>query len=494
MLESIQRMFDALHDRGIQYCHWKSNEHLEPALNGDTDLDMLFRSSDRSKLDILLNECGLKRFRATHLSQYNAIEDYIGFDKNEAKIWHLHLHYRLTIGENHLKGYTLGRWGDYILRNRVLHELGVYTSCPEDELVLLFTRIALKYSLHSAVAILSEDDNIEMKWLKDRINKDEFLKHAEWLVGPTCGQMIVSMLKEGVKYKRDFYKLEKQLKKELRCFTGNNAFESFINREIRTVYWVIGGINHRLHGNASKPYSRVSPSGGCVIAFIGSDGAGKSTTIKYVREELSKKLDIKEVYLGSGDGSSSILRKPMKMIAKRVGGKGLGASVDQEYENAESEKKGVSIKARLYTISKFIWAVTLASEKKSKMKEITKARNNGMIVLLDRYPQCRFYGVNDGPLLYKYIDSKSAFLRHNAENEYKIYEMFEKNPPDLTIKLIAPIEIAMRRKPEMTREELDKKLEAVMTMQPSDQVIIVDTSVEMKQSFGEVMNAIWEII
>lgn len=492
MLESIKRMFDSLHSNDILYCHWKSNEHLEPALNGDTDLDILFQPSDRSKLDCVLNGCGLKRFRATPLSQYNAIEDYIGFDKQEAKIWHLHLHYQLTIGENHLKGYTLGSWGDYLLNNRILHESGVFTSCPEDELVLLFARIALKYTIHSVLSPLSNDDRVEMSWLQDKINPSVFKEHAEYLVGDKCSKLIQGMLSKEIKYKREFAGLKNRLCLELRCFTGNTPISSWVKREIRTVYWIFGGINHRLHGNASKPYSRVSPSGGCVVAFIGSDGAGKSTTIKYVRNELSKKLDIKEVYLGSGDGSSSLLRRPMKIVAKRVGGKGLGVSVEKEYQEADSKKKKVSLKAKLYSFAKYEWAMALAREKKAKMREITKARNNGMIVLLDRYPQCKVYGVNDGPLLHKYIDSESKFLKNRAQYEQQIYEMFEQNPPDLTIRLIAPIEVAMQRKPEMTYEELEKKLEAVMAMSPSKEIVTIDTSVDKKQSFGEVMDQIWQ--
>lgn len=51
MLKTIKDMLEALEINDIQYCHWKSNEHLEPALNGDTDLDMLFLPEQRSIVD-----------------------------------------------------------------------------------------------------------------------------------------------------------------------------------------------------------------------------------------------------------------------------------------------------------------------------------------------------------------------------------------------------------------------------------------------------------
>ena len=62
MLKSIKQMLDAFEDKNIKYCHWKSNEHLESALMGDTDLDMLFFSEQRSKLDEVLNACDLIGF------------------------------------------------------------------------------------------------------------------------------------------------------------------------------------------------------------------------------------------------------------------------------------------------------------------------------------------------------------------------------------------------------------------------------------------------
>lgn len=144
MLISIKRMLDAFEQKGIVYCHWKSNEHLAEALTGDTDLDVLFAPEQRSLLDATLNECGLKRFRSTPLMQYNAIEDFIGFDEEEGKIWHLHTHYRMTLGENHLKGYTITPWTKIILDNRRWDESGIWCSAIEDELVLLVVRMTMK--------------------------------------------------------------------------------------------------------------------------------------------------------------------------------------------------------------------------------------------------------------------------------------------------------------------------------------------------------------
>lgn len=234
---------------------------------------------------------------------------------------------------------------------------------------------------------------------------------------------------------------------------------------------------------------RISPSGGLVVAILGCDGAGKSTTLSYVKREFNKKLDVVSVYLGSGDGSSSILRKPMKLVARKVSGKGVGHAVEKEY----AENKRISIKSRLYSVAKILWAVTLAKEKKKKLRNIVKARNNGLLVLTDRYPQIIIPGASDGPLLSRYRSGK-GLLKRIADWEERIYELFARNAPDLVIKLTVSPETAIKRKPEMTVEEIRNKHSIIMNLDISEHIAIIDTSRPFEKTRGEVMKKIWEMI
>ena len=40
-LKTIAAALDAMSERGIQYCHWKSNYHIEYAVTGREDVDIL---------------------------------------------------------------------------------------------------------------------------------------------------------------------------------------------------------------------------------------------------------------------------------------------------------------------------------------------------------------------------------------------------------------------------------------------------------------------
>lgn len=489
MLKSIKNVFDAFEDNGIIYCHWKSNEHLEEALKGDTDLDILFLPEQRSLLDVTLNQCGLKRFRSTPLMQYNAIEDYIGFDETESKIWHMHIHYRMTLGEKHLKGYTITPWTKIIFNNRRKDKSGIWCSSYEDELVLLIVRMTMKLRLRDKYHKIGHDDIIELHWLQERVVKSDLLKSANVLVGAKAAHIIVNLLDKGLTRKNQLNRLHRMLLKELKLFTGFSGFGSRRMRMKRELFWFFGGVKRRLGWNSKVANRRVSPSGGLVVSFLGCDGAGKSTTLAYVKNEFNKKIDVATIYFGSGDGSSSLLRKPMKAIAKRIGGKGVGHSIAKEY----NDKKRVSLKARVYSACKIVWAVTLAIEKKYKFRDMVKARNNSMLVLTDRYPQTNMPECSDGPLLHRYMNKKGIFKKI-AVWEEKIYKLAKVNQPDLAVKLIVPTEIAISRKPEMTSEEIEQKKSIVMSMDVADKILVVDTSSPFEKTRSEIMAEIWKLI
>lgn len=489
MLSSIDRLLKALDEHHITYCHWKSNEHLGEALDGDTDLDILFDPAQRTELERTFDECGLKRFRATPLMQYNGIEDFIGFDQEAAKIWHVHTHYRMTLGEKHLKGYTITPWGALLLKDRVRGEADVWTSDPSEELVLLLCRIALKLRWRDTGRSLGKDDQVEIAWLKKRVSKNELAVAANKMVGEKSKGIVLKLYDLELSKKSRFTSLQKSLRKELKPFTAYSKAGSWFARTKREIFWMYGGVKRRLGWSNYSANRRVSPSGGLVVAILGCDGAGKSTTLSYIKKQFGTKLDVVSIYFGSGDGSSSLLRKPMKLVARRVGGKGIGHAVEKEYK----EKKGVSLKARLYYLAKVLWAVTLAKEKKTKQKQMVKARNNGLLVLTDRYPQSNMPGASDGPLLSRYQDGH-GLMRRIGNWEKHIYESFAINAPDLTIKLMVPTEVAIVRKPEMTSEEIENKKNIVMGMDISEHTAIIDTSRPFEITRGEVMKEIWDLI
>ena len=174
----------------------------------------------------------------------------------------------------------------------------------------------------------------------------------------------------------------------------------------------------------------------------------------------------------------------MRLVAKRLN-KSKGTSKDSSGHQAKKKKGGLG------RLAKILWAIALANEKKRKLRQMTTMRNNGMLVLTDRYPQTAFPGINDGPLL---SDYKHGLMGCISRWEWRIYERASINKPDLVIKLMVPSEVALRRKPDMTLEKIEEKRRIVTALDIAETTIEVDTTKPFEVTRSEAMKAIWEKI
>ena len=117
-----------------------------------------------------------------------------------------------------------------------------------------------------------------------------------------------------------------------------------------------------------------------------------------------------------------------------------------------------------------------------------------MLVLCDRYPQTSVQGFNDGPLLAALADSRSRFLRRLGAWEQAVYAEAVGDGPDLVLKLRVSPAVAVARKPEMSTEEIERRLSAVAAVElgPRCSVLEVDADRPLEDVLLEVKRAIWE--
>jgi thymidylate kinase len=239
------------------------------------------------------------------------------------------------------------------------------------------------------------------------------------------------------------------------------------------------------------------------VVFVGVDGAGKSTLIRRVKEWLSWKIDICVIYFGSGEGMSSLLRYPLTKFVSLVKRKKAKEKiikknnisntnkVDESNEIVKSEKAKKSVAYRLF---KVIWAITLGFEKKSKFKRLWKAKEQGLIVICDRYPQIQVMGFNDGPLLNNWMNSRNKMKRKIARWEYNIYKLCNVYNPDILIKLKIPEEISCQRKPETPIKIIKDKIDAVEKIKynTNTQIYSIDTDEEIEKVLLKIKKIIWK--
>ena len=191
---------------------------------------------------------------------------------------------------------------------------------------------------------------------------------------------------------------------------------------------------------------------GMLVAVIGSDGSGKSTLSRDLHRRLSSKADATHLYFGSGDGPSSLLRRPMKAVKDRL----LGSKTTSAGHPARERSTGPLMRA-----AKVAWALALAAEKRRKLRTAVLARDEGTVVVCDRYPQVQFPGQNDGPLLWRWSRSGSRLLRRIASWEARPYELAARTSPDLVVRLSVDAETASTRRPGLAREYLEERIALV---------------------------------
>lgn len=489
MIETANRLFKIWNSKGIKYCHWKSNEHLCAGLAGDTDLDILIDRKDSNAAQACLLKCGFKRFEAVSYLKYVAIEDYIGFDEDTGNLLHIHLHFELVIGRKFLKQYHLP-WENEILNSAIRSNFGVMTINPEFEIILLIIRFITKHSISSSMfnkrrIPFNKNERKEFCWLIKRLDKERLLKNARRLLGEETAREMTGLIEnKKCNFKRSF---SKTILKKLSYYKSDSSeFKLFFLH----YYYKLSLIKNYIALMFLKhpvPYKRKMVEGGRIIAFLGADGSGKTTIIKNMSSWLSWKINVFPIYFGSGDGQTSILMMPLKLIVK-VRQFFRGDVVKLEKLKNETSKKG-----RLYRLGKALWAILLIYDKKKKFQKMIRARNKGMVVICDRYPQVQYLSMNDGPLLSDWLSSSCWIKKKISGLEEEIYTQVSEYEPDIIFKLQVPIATALKRKKDTPSYIVEKKIEIVekLKFRNNDRVIKIDTSDELQQTILNVKRHIW---
>jgi thymidylate kinase len=481
-------LFDALKRAGVRYCHFKSNAHLLAGLEGLTDLDLLCDSQQVELTEQTLARHGFRRFPAHPSRGYLGVEDYFGIDQHTGRLLHLHLHYRLIVGERFLKNYRLP-WESEFLERRVFDEsAGVYVADPALEWLLLVCRAALKIRWRDrALAVVGsrrgESGGLrgEHFWLGGRVDRQAPKAHAEELLDAGVGELVELALADDLAFGR-LKRLRRELLQSEKVFRGYRRIPALGVRWSRELRWMVGTVNRR-YLRRPFPYSRSAPGGGTVVAVIGSDGAGKSSVSGLLYSWLTRKLDVIPIYFGSGDGQSSILRWPLKVILDLTRGRSNSPSRDPEQR-----------RTRDIGFARAVWAVVLAREKRSKLRKAIRARERGFIVICDRYPQTQVDGVNDGPLLWRWRTSTSRLRRALARWEDRIYTVAASVPPDVVVRLLVTPETAAARRPGDDPAELEFRTQLVRGLRFDTArfgVIDIDADADLDSVVLEVKRQLW---
>ena len=471
----------------VQYCYWKSSRRLHLALAGASDLDILVAPLDRMNAVRALDRIGFKAFPSSHNREHSAVISFIGFDETSGLIHHVHLHFRIVLGNAMVKNWVMPRQDEILARTSIHQLIPIRMLDPADAAVLLIVRAALELRRSEPIAIrqwgaLNKKFSDELVHLREQVSHSAFTARASQIFsGPLANDLANTFVRNSSP--RISRRLRVRIESELSAYRCFGRLQALARTVSRSFAWILNRVNKSLVDLPHPSMHRPS-AGGLVIAVVGVDGSGKSTLVSTLSSWLGSEVDVGTLYFGTGDGRASLFMRPFKSLSPFVASffkvKPRGAS-----HGKISDKPA----GRIYSILFTIWAILAAAEKRHKLKAARRAACRGTVVITDRYPQLEIPTFNDGPLLHRLPHTPGWLSRYETE----AYELARRAPPDLVIKLHVGSETVARREPEMDKDVVRDRIASFARLRfPGVKVVSIDADRPKDEVVRLAKRAVWE--
>jgi hypothetical protein len=459
--KAVAHLFQALNQQGVRYCHWKSNLRLEKALKGQTDLDLLLDRKHSQVFRQILCEHNVKPILAPAGKRYPGLEDYLGFDPTSGRLFHLHVHYQLVLGEQFVKNYRLPLEAHFLDSAQLRR--GVKIPAPELEIIVLSIRALLKYRDRDAIKDimtvrtpgLPSDILNEIKWLSGLTSQERISQTLAEINDIVPADVVLEFLQTAASAPRDGYRLyclRKRARRALRGYQRHNRLRAMLFYFQET--WRRRSSLLRF----SPSRNMTSANGGLTLALIGADGAGKSTMSHMLNQWLAWKLDVHGYYLGSKQPSrrSELLYILFRMTRRS----------HRTICRWRGEKDALSrLVAGLRDSLLYMHHLSIGRDRYRRFRSGKKQAMAGSIVIYDRYPLESIsvgteYRLLDGPQIPLTIDGEMGpITRPFARAERNLYRNMRL--PDYLFVLDVSPDVSLQRKPDHERAVIEAKCRAV---------------------------------
>lgn len=464
----VLELFEQWSDNNVNYCHWKSNQHLAEALSGETDLDILVDRNDARKCEEILHRLNFRRVVSPFWCRYPNIYDWIGFDPESGKLCHIHLHYKIIIGKKNIKNIHLPI-ESWLLTDKRLHN-NVYLPEHEKELIIFIIRVTLKTSifqlLNSSVKRISPlPQNIqqECNWLLSSYNE---------------AKLISALSKSDIKVPLSFFidfiehirnndlTIAKVLRAKIfiRSFLGSFRLKSDFYVFLR---WIYVHLYLKVIVYFDQSTKKTFPDHGQYFAIVGSDGSGKTTLSSDIKKWLSWKVALKHIYFGLPKRSVllrfiNLFKLPFIYLS---GGSPLFNKPIVFLDN--------------------IWWLYIAYRRVRLHKLCLKYRNLGYIVIAERFPLKEFWSMSqpmDGPR----IKEQGLFLKWE-QNLYNKIQL-----PDKIFVLQLSIEEIRKRKDNLDFYIHQRKVKAINSIKPKKKYLLINAEQPYEDVLHFLKSNIWK--
>lgn len=432
----VARLCEELRAAGVRYCHWKSNWRLGRWLRGEGDLDLLVEREDAGRFGEVVARLGFKLALPTPDRQLPGVLDYYGFDAEAVRLVHLHVHQRLVLGNDLTKNFHLPIERPYLEAS--VERGPVRVPSAEFELIIFVFRMVLKHAPGEAAlrkllrrgsnsAVRKELDFLEARASRETV-RELLRQHLPFIEADFFDECLRS-LREGRRRFRARLRLESRLRAHARRAQSADVLVKSWRRVSRTA-----------RERVLKQSSRKRPAGGgSVIALVGGDGAGKTTSADVLHKWLSKKFVVRRFHLGKPPRSPFTLAALVALKARSAVTGHREAETWAPHLVGRDDARPFPGYVRL-----FRW-VCAARDRHRLYVRMRRFADAGGIAICDRYP-VRQLQLMDGPNIARAVEparmNRLVRLMLRAETSYYARIM----PPDMLFVLRVEPETAVRRK------------------------------------------------
>lgn len=493
---NLRSLIDCWNKEHLCYCHWKSNEHLQKGMEGGTDLDILADINQMDQIERELTENRYQRVISHPWNTYDFVSDWIGADTLHGQQTHIHLHYRLLTGKQNVKEQYLP-WTELVLENRIYNEEADIWICnPSIEILIFIARVFLKrfdfraIPNNKEVYRLSKPDLQELSYLREKINFDDVKKFASQMFTDDLKEQMIELAVNQDAWVNERCKFVKNnLVIYLSEFRDRSKLKTNLQSFFRYGLQIIGNkTGHRV--NKKKKVQ----AQGKLISFLGIDGSGKTTIAKDMQKWLSWKIDCRYVYLGTGQGKSSLMNRLVRARGEKK--LAVGEVGNKPDEKLKSTDNHISFKKAAKKTLLNVVSLSNMKYKYMAIKKINRMKREGIVVLTDRFPQDKYFGINDGanititgkPLL-------DVINKALSRKEKKILGKILHYHPDIIVKLIIPLEVSRNRKQDSPIESIKRKIEIVDDLHyDGSEEYQIRSDMTLEETEDEVKHIIWDAI
>jgi len=188
-----------------------------------------------------------------------------------------------------------------------------------------------------------------------------------------------------------------------------------------------------------------------LIAIVGCDGSGKSTISDELLVWLKGYGPAATAHLGKQQGNTgrSIANLPLA-------GNFLGRFIERK---ASTVRKSRTVNKAPDTFPAIVmYAFTL--RRMRRFRRMMALRHQGLIIIADRYPQLDIPSASDSTDMTVSAQG-NRFVNWLAQRELAAFEWMTSYRPDLVIRLNVDLDTAFARKPDHSREGLERKIKNI---------------------------------